>query len=403
MHTQRPDVGARETVTVRYWAGARAAAGVDGEARPGRADRRRADGPAARGAPRSGRRPAGLHGARRRPRERSRRRPSPRVRSSRSCPPSPADDGRMPRVDDRRTELTPEEERRSPRPAPPAGPGVTPSCASRSSPRSRRCRGPWPSSRRSSSPPSSGSPSSPTPSSSRPASPGPASSSRGAGPTCTARRAGSAPRWRSGRSRSSPRPAAGPAPRRAVPALVPVAVIAGLAVMFVHQMVRTDGRPRLTESIAVTVLRHRGGRPGHGVGAAHPQRGAPPTSPSSRSRRSRPSLADLVAGLPRVRPWMLPLSMLLGAAAALLAAALLGGPDTGPAALTGFLMRRGRARGAPRPQRAAGRRVVPRPARVARRRACSSPGSSSTCSRSPSSAERPAGPTGRGAGRPRRQ
>ena len=35
MHTQRPDVGAAETalntVTVRYWAGARAAAGVDEE------------------------------------------------------------------------------------------------------------------------------------------------------------------------------------------------------------------------------------------------------------------------------------------------------------------------------------------------------------------------------------
>ncbi|MFQ6171475.1 MoaD/ThiS family protein [Oryzobacter sp. R7] len=35
MHTQRPDVGAGETspqaVTVRYWAGARAAAGVDEE------------------------------------------------------------------------------------------------------------------------------------------------------------------------------------------------------------------------------------------------------------------------------------------------------------------------------------------------------------------------------------
>jgi molybdopterin converting factor small subunit len=31
MHTQRPDVGAIETVTVRYWAGARAAAGVDQE------------------------------------------------------------------------------------------------------------------------------------------------------------------------------------------------------------------------------------------------------------------------------------------------------------------------------------------------------------------------------------
>ncbi|WP_173954802.1 hypothetical protein [Hyphomicrobium sulfonivorans] len=49
------------------------------------------------------------------------------------------------------------------------------------------------------------------------------------------------------------------------------------------------------------------------------------------------SLADLVAGMPRVRPWMLPLAMFLGGGAALLAATLLGGPDSGPAALTGFL------------------------------------------------------------------
>lgn len=35
MHTTRPDVGPVETVTVRYWAGARAAAGVDEDALTG--------------------------------------------------------------------------------------------------------------------------------------------------------------------------------------------------------------------------------------------------------------------------------------------------------------------------------------------------------------------------------
>ncbi len=119
--------------------------------------------------------------------------------------------------------------------------------------------------------------------------------------------------------------------------LVPVAVIAGLAVMFVHQMVRTDGRPRLTDSIAVTSF---------GIAAVTL---ASPWVPLTRSEAAADlavvaltaiaasSLADLVAGMPKVRPWMLPLAMLLGGGAALLAATLLGGPDSGPAALTGFL------------------------------------------------------------------
>lgn len=118
---------------------------------------------------------------------------------------------------------------------------------------------------------------------------------------------------------------------------VPVAVVLGLAVMFVHQMVRTDGRPRLTESIAVTAF----GLSAVALGTAW--------VPLTRSGRAADlavvalaaiaasALADLTAGLPKVRPWMLPLSMLLGGGAALLAAAVLGGPNTGPAALTGFL------------------------------------------------------------------
>lgn len=119
--------------------------------------------------------------------------------------------------------------------------------------------------------------------------------------------------------------------------LVPVAVVAGLAVMFVHQMVRRDGRPRLTESIAVTSF-----------GIAVVTLGAV-WVPLTRSGRAADlaviafaavaasALGDLVTGLARVRPWMLPIAMLLGGGAGLVTAALLGGPDSGPAALTGLL------------------------------------------------------------------
>ncbi|HYN66213.1 MAG TPA: hypothetical protein VES93_04945 [Ornithinibacter sp.] len=118
---------------------------------------------------------------------------------------------------------------------------------------------------------------------------------------------------------------------------VPVAVILGLAVMFGHQMVRRDGRPRLTESIGITSL-----------GLAVVVLGTT-WMPLSRTSRATDiavigfvsiavaSLADLVAGFARVRPWMLPLAMLLGGAGGIVAASVIGAPGAGPAALVGFL------------------------------------------------------------------
>jgi hypothetical protein len=119
--------------------------------------------------------------------------------------------------------------------------------------------------------------------------------------------------------------------------LVPVALVVGLAIMFGHQMVRRDGRPRLTESIGITSL-----------GLAVVALGTT-WMPLSRTDRATDiaviglvsigvaSLADLVAGFARVRPWMLPLAMLLGGAGAMVAAAVAGSPAPGPAALVGFL------------------------------------------------------------------
>ena len=119
--------------------------------------------------------------------------------------------------------------------------------------------------------------------------------------------------------------------------LVPVALVIGLAIMFGHQMVRRDGRPRLTESIGITSL-----------GLAVVALGTT-WMPLSRTDRATDiavigfvsigvaSLADLVAGFARVRPWMLPLAMLLGGAGAMVAASVAGSPAPGPAALVGFL------------------------------------------------------------------
>ncbi|HMM96572.1 hypothetical protein [Phycicoccus sp.] len=119
--------------------------------------------------------------------------------------------------------------------------------------------------------------------------------------------------------------------------LVPVALAVALGVMFVHQIVRRDGRPRLTESIGVT---------GFGIGLV-----AVGTTWLPLARSARPTdlataalvavavgaLVDLAAGRRRLRAWLLPLTMVLGAAGAVVAASVLGSPRPGTAALVGVL------------------------------------------------------------------
>ncbi len=120
--------------------------------------------------------------------------------------------------------------------------------------------------------------------------------------------------------------------------LVPAALAIGLGFMFGHQIVRRDGRPRLTESIGVTSF----GLALVALGSAW--------MPLSRSARAEDIavvaivalgvsvLADLVVGYERARAWMLPLAMVLGGAAGLVAAAVAGGPGSARAGLVGLLV-----------------------------------------------------------------
>lgn len=121
-------------------------------------------------------------------------------------------------------------------------------------------------------------------------------------------------------------------------ALVPAALAIGLGLMFGHQIVRRDGRPRLTESIGVTSF-----------GLALAALGATwlPVTLGTRPAALAvaafvglgvSALADLAVGIPRLRAWLLPLAMVLGASGALVAAAVLGGPGPATAALTGLLV-----------------------------------------------------------------
>ncbi len=119
--------------------------------------------------------------------------------------------------------------------------------------------------------------------------------------------------------------------------LVPVALAVGLGVMFGHQILRRDGRPRLTESAGVTAF---------GLGLV-----AVGTTWVPLARASRPtdlataalvavavaSLADLAAGITALRAWLLPVAMVLGGSGSVVAAALMGTPRPATAALVGVL------------------------------------------------------------------
>ncbi|MBM6403122.1 hypothetical protein JQN72_02525 [Phycicoccus sp. CSK15P-2] len=121
-------------------------------------------------------------------------------------------------------------------------------------------------------------------------------------------------------------------------AVVPVALTIGLALMFGHQIVRTDGRPRLTESVGVTSL----GIALVAVGATW----LPLTSGHRTAALAvaglvgvgAASLADLAVGMRPLRPWLLPLAMVLGASGALVSAGIVGGPRPAAAALAGMLV-----------------------------------------------------------------
>ncbi len=120
--------------------------------------------------------------------------------------------------------------------------------------------------------------------------------------------------------------------------LVPVALAIGLGLMFGHQILRRDGRPRLTESVGVTAF----GLALVALGSAW--------MPLSRSGRASDlalvacvaiavsAVADVVVRYERARSWMLPLAMVLGGASAVVAASLAGSPGPARAALVGVVV-----------------------------------------------------------------
>lgn len=113
------------------------------------------------------------------------------------------------------------------------------------------------------------------------------------------------------------------------------ALAIGLIAMFVQQLLRRDGRPRLTESVMGTAL----GMVVLASGIAylpivHVSDGAQLIA-CAMAAIAAGTGADLLVRSPAVRPWLLPLSMVIGGLASVALSLLVGAPDIPPAALIG--------------------------------------------------------------------
>lgn len=113
------------------------------------------------------------------------------------------------------------------------------------------------------------------------------------------------------------------------------ALAIGLVTIFFQQLLRRDGRPRLTESAMGTSL----GLVVFGAAVAflpfvHQDTG-PQLIACAMAAVAAGTLADLLVGHDSVRIWLLPLSMVLGGAASVVTSLVVSAPAIPPAALIG--------------------------------------------------------------------
>lgn len=118
----------------------------------------------------------------------------------------------------------------------------------------------------------------------------------------------------------------------------PVVVAAGLLAILLHQLVRTDGRPRLTESLAIGVGALAVLTCGVPLVPLVRMYGGPDVLAATAAAVALACLADLLVGRRRLHAWTLPVAMLLGGWAATAAAFVTGTPRIGQALLLGFLV-----------------------------------------------------------------
>lgn len=118
---------------------------------------------------------------------------------------------------------------------------------------------------------------------------------------------------------------------------LPAAMAVAVVLAFLHQLMRRDGRPRLTESVAATVAGLAVVSSGVSLAPLpHVNQGEHALA-AAMAGLGVSVLADPLIGLARFRQWALFVAMLLGGAAALTVSLLADNPRPGPAALLGLL------------------------------------------------------------------
>ena len=118
-----------------------------------------------------------------------------------------------------------------------------------------------------------------------------------------------------------------------MPAALAVSVIVG----FLHQLLRRDGRPRLTESLAATTSGLAIIAAGTAVAPIPHVLAGEHALAATMAGLGVGVLADPCVSIRRLRQWALFISMILGGGAALLVSVVAGEPMLGPAGLLGLL------------------------------------------------------------------
>lgn len=118
---------------------------------------------------------------------------------------------------------------------------------------------------------------------------------------------------------------------------MPAALAVSVIVAFLHQLMRRDGRPRLTESVAATISGLAIISAGTALAPIPHMLAGEHALAATMAGLGVGALADPCISMRRLRRWALFIAMVGGGAAAMVVSALAGAPMAGPAALLGLL------------------------------------------------------------------
>jgi hypothetical protein len=118
---------------------------------------------------------------------------------------------------------------------------------------------------------------------------------------------------------------------------MPAALAGAVIAAFLHQLLRRDGRPRLTESVAATTSGLAVISSGIALAPVAQVMHGDHALAATMAGLAAGALADPLIGMKRFRAWALFIAMVVGGGAAMLVSAFAAAPRLGPAALLGLL------------------------------------------------------------------